>query len=346
MKPTACPLLAAAAAAVLLYAAVPPSALAHDREQGNSRGAKNVIFMVPDGMGLADVTAARIYKNGIDGEPLHFETLDHIGYQRTYSANSTITDSAPAASAWACGEKFNNGEICLHGNGRPHLPSILELAKRTGRGTGLVATSTITHATPAAFGAHVVNRNCETEIARQYIEVTRPDVLLGGGAVKFNPAKPDACGATGDYVSKAEQSGYTVVQTRQEMKESAAAGAWKVLGLFTPEGMTPEVLRTSGTTEPRLPEMTVAALDILERSRNGRVRHQWSGGPHSPLRRICHGRLDDQGPHGNRRPGLGAGAGERRGRPGSQQHGSLQGDEAGAEGRQLTQETGTSATLG
>lgn len=269
MKSTARPLLVAAAAAFLLNAAVPPPVLAHDREQGNSRGARNVIFMVPDGMGLADVTAARIFKNGIDGAPLHFETLDHIGYQRTYSANSTITDSAPAASAWACGEKFNNGEICFHGNGRPHLPSILELAKRTGRGTGLVATSTITHATPAAFGAHVVNRNCETEIARQYIEVTQPDVLLGGGAAKFNPAKPDACGAKGDYVSKAEQSGYTVVQTRQEMKEGVGAGAWKVLGLFTPEGMTPEVLRTSGTTEPRLPEMTVAALDILERNREG-----------------------------------------------------------------------------
>lgn len=90
-------------------------------------------FMVPDGMGLADVTAARIFKNGIDGAPLHFETLDHIGYQRTYSSNSTITDSAPAASAWACGEKFNNGEICFHADGRPHLPSILELAKRRGR---------------------------------------------------------------------------------------------------------------------------------------------------------------------------------------------------------------------
>jgi len=269
MKSTARPLLAAAAAAVLLNAADPSSTLAHDREQGNSRGAKNVIFMVPDGMGLADVTAARIYRNGIDGAPLHFETLDHIGYQRTYSANSTITDSAPAASAWACGEKFNNGEICFHGNGRPHLPSILELAKRTGRGTGLVATSTITHATPASFGAHVVNRNCETEIARQYIEVTQPDIILGGGAAKFNPANPDACGVKGDYISKAEESGYTVVRTRQEMKEGLAAGAWKVLGLFAPEGMTPEVLRTSGTTEPRLPEMTITALDILERNREG-----------------------------------------------------------------------------
>jgi alkaline phosphatase len=266
MKPAACPFLVAATAAVLLNAAVPPSTVARDGDQENRRGARNVIFMVPDGMGLADVTAARIHKNGIDGAPLHFETLDHIGYQRTYSADSTISDSASAASAWACGEKFNNGEICFHGNGRPHLPSILELAKRAGRGTGLVATSTITHATPASFGAHVVNRNCETEIARQYIEVTRPDVLLGGGAAKFKPAKPDACGATGDYISKAAQSGYKVVRTRQEMKEGAAAGAGKVLGLFTPGGMTPEILRTPGTSEPRLPEMTVTALAILDRN--------------------------------------------------------------------------------
>ena len=66
--------------------------------------AKNIIFMVSDGMGLADVTAARIYKGGEAGPPLALETLPQIGYQRTYAANSTVTDSAAAASAWATGE--------------------------------------------------------------------------------------------------------------------------------------------------------------------------------------------------------------------------------------------------
>ena len=59
-------------------------------------------IVVPDGMGLADVTATRIHKNGLDGAPLSFETLKHIGYQRTYALDSTITDSAAALSHIAC----------------------------------------------------------------------------------------------------------------------------------------------------------------------------------------------------------------------------------------------------
>jgi alkaline phosphatase len=72
--------------------------------------AKNIIFMVPDGMGLSNVTAARIFRGGPDGDNLYFENLAQIGYQRTHSRNSTVTDSAAAAATWACGEKFNNSE--------------------------------------------------------------------------------------------------------------------------------------------------------------------------------------------------------------------------------------------
>lgn len=245
------------------------ASLAGDKVLENRKPAKNIIFMVPDGMGLADVTAARIMKNGITGAPLALETLEEIGYQRTYSANSTITDSAPAASAWACGEKFNNGEICFHGDGRPYHPSILEIAKMKGKATGLVATSTITHATPAAFGSHVASRSCENEIARQYIHVTRPDVILGGGLGKFTATKPDACGTSGDFVTEAKQKSYTVAYTREEMEAAVQNGATKILGLFNAGGMTPEYLRAPGLTEPRLPEMTVAALDILEKDQDG-----------------------------------------------------------------------------
>ncbi|MBZ0175906.1 MAG: alkaline phosphatase [Candidatus Methanoperedens sp.] len=237
--------------------------------QENHKEVKNIILMVPDGMGLADVTAARIYKNGPDEAPLYLETLENIGYQRTYSANSIITDSAAAGSAWACGEKFNNGEICYHVDGRPYNPSILEMAKAEGKATGLVATSTITHATPAVFGAHVKSRNCENEIARQYIEITGVDLMLGGGVVKFNSTKPDTCGTSGNFIAEAEQKGYQSVYTRAGMDSAVANGTVKLLGLFNNSSMTPEYLRISGTTEPRLPEMTSAALNILEKDRDG-----------------------------------------------------------------------------
>jgi alkaline phosphatase len=231
--------------------------------------AHNIIFMVGDGMGLSNVNAARIYKNGLDGGPLNMETLPVIGYQRTYSRNSTITDSASAASAWACGEKFDNGEICKHFENESYPRSILELAKEKLKATGLVATSTITHATPAAFGAHVTDRSCEKEIARQYIELTTPDVILGGGKDNFYSFTGDPCGTYGDFLREAKNNGYTLVYTGVEMKEAISQKVTKILGVFSNKNMVPEYKRTSDTREPKLHEMTAAALAVLDKNPQG-----------------------------------------------------------------------------
>jgi alkaline phosphatase len=248
------------------------------------REVKHVIFMVPDGMGLADVTAARILKNcgntpttqpfifcaeGPGGPPLNFETLEHIGYQRTYSKVNTITDSSAAASTWACGEKFVNNEVCFHADGAPNNPTLLELAKQNRWGTGLVATQTITHATPAAFGAHLANRNCETEIARQYVEETQPDVMLGGGQATFKPSAADVCGVSGDFITEAQTRGYTYVTTKQAMDDAVASGVTRLLGLFASKNLTPEYQRLPTSLQPRLPETTAAALAILEKHPTG-----------------------------------------------------------------------------
>jgi len=245
--------------------------------------ARNIIFMVPDGMGLSGVTAARVFKNGCNGEPLHMETLPQIGYQRTHSANSTVTDSAAATSAWACGEKYRNGEISCHdddGDGQcndPVIPTILEMAKQEGKATGLVVTSTITHATPAAWGAHVHSRKCETEIARQYIEKTGIDVLLGGG---IGPDKRSSCQKpspikAADLIAKTQSDyGYTYVTTKSGLDKAAQGEKSKVLGIFRKKGKTPETYRVDRNLsypkeEPTLPHMTAAALDILEKDRDG-----------------------------------------------------------------------------
>lgn len=244
--------------------------------------AKNIIFMVADGMGLAHVTAARIFKNGPDGESLHLETLPTIGYQRTHSASDSLTDSAAAASAWASGEKFRNGEISCHDddqNGRCEPapdPTILEIAKAKGKVTGLVVTSTVTHATPAAFGSHVPSRRCEKEIARQYIQITEVDVILGGGRKKFKSTEKqaDECGTFGDFIADAERKGYQVVYTKKALDGVVAKGSRKILGLFTPKGKTPELFRLSPeehyqAEEPTLPQMTTAALESVEKDEDG-----------------------------------------------------------------------------
>lgn len=267
-----------------LAAIIAMSFLTTCTDAGGSRRhrAQNIIFMVPDGMGLADVTAARIFKYGPDGDRLSFEKLPVIGYQSTHSANSTITDSAAAASAWASGEKYNNGEISCHDDNFDgacdSLPvhTLLDIAKAGGKSTGLVVTSDITHATPAAFGANVHNRNCGEEIARQYL-TRNIDVLLGGGIAKNRPYcllaaseenYPDNLLA--DYAS----AGYAVVQANADMVTAVESGVSKILGLFKPGGKTQETFRVDPTqiypeSEPTLPQMTEAALDILERNRKG-----------------------------------------------------------------------------
>ncbi len=263
----------------------------HQEHQHCPQKAKNIIFMVPDGQGLSNVTAARIFKNGPDGDPLYQETLDNIGYQRTHSANSTVTDSAAAASAWAVGEKFLNGEISCHGgdNGEciNQVPTILELAGAMGKATGLVATSQISHATPAAFGAHVFSRNCGVEIARQYIMDAGVDVILGGGIYKTNA--PAYCDVYEESYTPADrrqymidlalENGYAYITDEDEMDTAASnKKTKKILGMFEQlgegEGKSVELFRVDPSVEypdgePTLAEMTSAALDILEKDRDG-----------------------------------------------------------------------------
>jgi alkaline phosphatase len=230
--------------------------------------ARNVIVMVGDGMGFSLVTAGRMAKGGVDGPPLSFETLERFGYQRTYSADGVIADSAATASAWACGVKFPNGVLCYAGEGRAPPPSLLDLAHQTGRATGLVATSAITHATPAAFGASVPDRACQPEIARQYLADAKVDLLLGGGLASFRSETKDTCGGGGaDYVALARREGYAVVTSAAELR--AASGAGKLLGLFADEEMTRVQARPPDSTEPTLAEMTGAALARLGQDREG-----------------------------------------------------------------------------
>lgn len=243
----------------------------------SKRKAKNIILMVPDGMGISDVTAARVFANGPDGEPLSFEKLPVIGYQRTHSANSLVTDSAAAAGAWATGDKYNNGEISCHSEDNICLESpetILEMAQKKGKATGLIATSDITHATPAVFAAHAHSRNCEAEIGRQMVEVANVDVMLGGGIDKNSNGYGCADADANEVITNASSYGYDVVYTKSDMNNAVANGTDKLLGLFKLKGKTPENFWIDNTfeypeEEPTLQEMTVAALDILEEDKDG-----------------------------------------------------------------------------
>jgi alkaline phosphatase len=140
---------------------------------------KNVILMIGDGMGLPDVYAAMT----VSDHPLNIERCNYVGLQKTFSSDKYITDSAAAGTALATGTKTNNGVIGLDSQGN-RVKSILEIAEDNGLATGLVATSAITSATPAAFFAHQPGRNNFEDIALDFLK-TGIDVFIGGGIDHF-----------------------------------------------------------------------------------------------------------------------------------------------------------------
>ena len=140
---------------------------------------KNIILMIGDGMGITQITAG-MYRNG---NKLNLEQFKYIGLHKSYASNDLVTDSAAGATAFSCGEKTYNGAIGVDKEGKP-IPTILEEAEDAGLATGLVVTSSITHATPACFYAHEKDRSMMEEIAA---DLTRVDVdfFVGGGLKYF-----------------------------------------------------------------------------------------------------------------------------------------------------------------
>ncbi len=147
--------------------------------QPEGKHPKNIILMIGDGMGLTQVTAG-MYSND---KHLHLEKFPITGLIKTHSAKHLVTDSGAGATAFACGCKTFNGAIGLCKNGNPCL-TILEQAEQQGLATGLVATSSITHATPASFIAHVPDRGDMQAIATYFLQ-TDIDLFIGGGRKYF-----------------------------------------------------------------------------------------------------------------------------------------------------------------
>ncbi|KQY44389.1 alkaline phosphatase [Cellulomonas sp. Root137] len=255
-----------------------------DRGRGNDRVvAKNVIFMVGDGLSIAAREATRLATVGQDGQ-LEMDSLRYAGWTHTDSADpeEAVTDSAAGATAFAAGVRTYNGAVSVDVDGNP-VKTLLEYANDLRKATGLVSTAQVTDATPAAFGSHVPDRGDQSEIARQFIEVTKPDVILGGGedwwypvgdpgAYPDDPAdpRPEVSKSTiGNLVELAEGAGYDYVSTPAEL---AATDSEKILGLFANEEMFEQFPEGQGDEyAPVVPltDMTAKALEVLSQDRRG-----------------------------------------------------------------------------
>jgi alkaline phosphatase len=243
--------------AATVLAGASASAEPTGKPAGKVRG---VIFMVSDGMSPGVLTLAEAYskltrKHGTQWWSLMNDRSASRGLMDTASANSLVTDSAAASSAWGGGQRVNNGSINLDPNGKVITPIAALLQKKAVR-IGLVSTATITHATPAGFASSVAKRNDEDDIAPQYLD--RVDVILGGGSGHFNGKdRADKRDLFGEFA----EAGYGIIRNRDEL---LAAKKEKLLGTFT-RGHLPFTIDRDqnpamAAAVPTLTEMAQAAL--------------------------------------------------------------------------------------
>ncbi|MCP3761676.1 alkaline phosphatase [Domibacillus sp. A3M-37] len=237
---------------------------AGSKKQDNAK-IKNVIFMIGDGMGTSYTSAYRYLKDDPSTPVVEQTAFDPylVGQQMTYPEDpqQNITDSASAATAMSAGIKTYNAAIGVD-NDKSEVKTVLEAAKENGKATGLVATSEITHATPASFGAHDENRKNMNAIADDYYDELvngghKIDVLLGGGESNFVRADRD-------LTAEFQKDGYSYVTSKETMLDNDNQ---KVLGLFA-EGGLPKMIDRNEET-PSLEDMTSSAIDRLKKDKEG-----------------------------------------------------------------------------
>ncbi|MGF2618182.1 alkaline phosphatase [Rossellomorea vietnamensis] len=255
----------------IIFFAIPPSCLFAETSE------KKVIFMVMDGTNSDVVTLARWYK----GSPLYLDSI-LTGGVRTYSAQSVITDSAAGGTAMATGFKTKADYIGMIPDGESSRPavSLLEAARLKGFGTGIVSTSPVQHATPAAFSAHVKNRDEFSDIAEQQV-YQGMDVVLGGGLAWLHSGedrrmanddgmlktKESARKDKEDLLQVIEEKDYQVIADGSELDGRSAGRLW---GSFADEDMAYDFDRAALLPEqPSLAKMTSAAIERLDDSGKG-----------------------------------------------------------------------------
>jgi len=263
--------------------------------------AKNIIFFVGDGMGVATHTMARIYKgqkkgNSGEEESLVWETFPSTGIMKTYNTDHQVADSAGSATAMFSGVKTRLGMLGLDNKARfnvcdtaaievASVKSMADWAVENGKDVGVVTTTRVTHATPGAMYAHTPHRDWETDsavpvgseacedIATQLInsmESGKIKVVFGGGRAGFRTVENGGNRLGNDLLSKWKEDGGGYIETTGELQDLDYKSKDKVLGLFSDSHMDYEVDRdTTRGGQPSLAEMTFGAIKKLQEEKKG-----------------------------------------------------------------------------
>lgn len=238
-----------------------------------NKKAKNIIFMVSDGMSSGTLNMGDLYLNRKTGVGSHWLQLYKDNkvaraLMDMASASSIVTDSAAASSSWGGGKRVKNGSLNIGLNGEEHLP-IWQKFKKAGKMAGCVTTVPITHATPAGFCVYTKSRNSQADIAENYLDL-RFDIMMGGGNEYFDKNKRKD---GKDMYEAFENKGFNVVRTREAMLNVGYDRP--ILGVFSDEGLPYSIDRESDVNLneniPTLAEMTQKAIDKMKKHPNGFV---------------------------------------------------------------------------
>ncbi|KRA55528.1 alkaline phosphatase [Agrobacterium sp. LC34] len=251
--------------------------------------AKNVIFLIADGLSVAHRTAARIMSKGMtEGKAngrLNMDDVPPVAFIGTSATDAVATDSANTMSAYMTGHKTAVNAIGVYADRTPASlddPKVETLAealrRQTKKSIGIISTAELQDATPAAVVAHTRKRGDKADINGMLFDV-KPDVLLGGGSAYFLPQATAGSKRKDDkdYIALFKEAGYTLATSKAELATAAGTNTGKILGLFHTGNMDTTLDREflkKGTTgkfpdQPGLVEMTKVALDNLSKNPEG-----------------------------------------------------------------------------
>lgn len=211
--------------------------------QTNTDAPKNVILLIGDGMGLSQLSSAQYYGEGTP----NLEQFPVVGLIKTSSSAQLITDSAAGATAFACGVKSYNGAIGVASDSTA-VANLPELLLEKNMVSGVVATSTITHATPASFYAHQVSRNMHEAIA-QDLANSNLNYFAGGGLKYFNK-RSDSLNLLSELTAKGFQLDTAKIPTTLAEK----------MGVFVADNALPKAVEGRGDFLSQASLQAVACL--------------------------------------------------------------------------------------
>ncbi|XP_042605189.1 intestinal-type alkaline phosphatase-like [Cyprinus carpio] len=274
--------------------------------------AKNIILFLGDGMGVSTVSAARILRGQMEGQSgeetlLAMDTFPYVALSKTYSVDRQVADSASTATAYHCGVKANAKTVGLSAKAVAYacnttfgneVFSVLHRAKAQGKSVGIVTTTRVQHASPAAAYAHSVSRSwysdadlpsdarrqgC-TDIATQLVTNTDIDVILGGGRMYMtpkgtpDPEYPSSSSRKGDrkdkknlidvWLNARKGRNAQYVWNKEQLNAVNVKTTDRLMGLFEPKDMRFEVFRNR-TRDPSIVDMTEKAIQILRKNPKG-----------------------------------------------------------------------------